>query len=346
MQKVCNNFFLEQYSGNCRAFKQTEQLNLIWGNRNRPDIQGVLSMDFDESFFGRNLGVFSHEQQQRLAESRVLIVGCGGIGGTVAVILARCGVTHFTLVDFDKYEPTNMNRQIACFSSSLGKNKARAVADQIKDINPKARTEVFDRLVSLEELGSMVAGADLVFPAADDFAFSVMLFRDCQRQGVPALFVVPSGLWANVSIILPQSPGVENLQGLPKLPDYYSFKHLFETRKFRFGTVSYVLLGSWRKDYFRKFMDEGYPVAQVCPTVWLASSLGASEAVKLLSGKGKPVASPRYWFINEKGIALRRINGLHMETALIWQRKIFYKLFQTPLAPVMEKAQAIWWKFF
>ncbi|MDI6795526.1 MAG: ThiF family adenylyltransferase [Desulfatibacillaceae bacterium] len=303
-------------------------------------------MDFEQSFFGRNLGVFSNEQQEKLAKSRVLIVGCGGIGGTVAVILARSGVENFELVDFDQYEPTNMNRQIACFSSSLGQNKAQAIADQINDINPDAKVLVHKNLLSLEELSGRIPSADLVFPAADDFAFSVMLFRDCQRQGVPALFVVPSGLWANVSIILPNSPGIEDLQGLPHLPDYYSYKHLFQERKYKFGTISYVFLGSWRKDYFRKFMDEDFPVAQVCPTVWMASSLGALEAVKLLSGRAKPVASPHYWSISEKRIALRRKNGLHIETVLAWQRKIFYKLFQTPLAPFMEKAQAIWWKFF
>jgi tRNA A37 threonylcarbamoyladenosine dehydratase len=75
-----------------------------------------------EKLFQRNYGIFSRDEQQRIRQASILILGCGGIGGLVAIILARSGVSQF--VDFDSYEPTNMNRQIACFVDTIGRNKA------------------------------------------------------------------------------------------------------------------------------------------------------------------------------------------------------------------------------
>ncbi|HQP31124.1 MAG TPA: ThiF family adenylyltransferase, partial [Deltaproteobacteria bacterium] len=64
-----------------------------------------------QELFARNYGIFSQAEQERLRQACILIVGCGGIGGTVAVMLARSGVGRFILVEFDDYSPSNMNRQ-------------------------------------------------------------------------------------------------------------------------------------------------------------------------------------------------------------------------------------------
>ena len=58
-----------------------------------------------EQFFERNFGVFTPEEQQRVRDARVVIVGCGGIGGLVAVTLARSGLEHFVLYEYDTYQP-------------------------------------------------------------------------------------------------------------------------------------------------------------------------------------------------------------------------------------------------
>lgn len=298
-----------------------------------------------KQLFARNYGVFTEQEQERMRRARVLVVGCGGIGGTVAVILARCGVEKFELVDFDDYEPSNSNRQIGCFASSFGMNKAEVIGEQIKGINPEAEVVGHPLKLSLDELSARVPEADFVFPAADDFAFSLMLFRLCRQYEKPALFVLPAGTWANVSIMLPGRPTVEELHGFPFLPDYESLKNMFETKKYKLGSYYLYRLGRWRKEYFRSFIDDDNPLAQVCPTVWLASSLGAGEAVKILSARGKPVTSPRYWSINEDGISIRRKNGFHIETVYAVQRRIFWNILQSPAAPLFERLQALWWRF-
>lgn len=106
---------------------------------------------------------------------------------------------------------------------------------------------------------------------------SLFVFRDCQRLGKPALMVVPSGTWANVGIIFPGGPAVEDIQGLPKLAGPEAFQELFRRRHYRLGTYFYVFRGDWRIDAYRRFVEEGCPLAQLCP--W------------------RPVASLRYWVV-------------------------------------------------
>ena len=299
-----------------------------------------------EELFARNYGVLSEQEQERLRKASILIVGCGGIGGTVALILARAGIEKFILVEFDAYDTTNMNRQISCFADTLGRNKAEVLGEDIRRINPNAEVEIYPRLLNHTEIAQLIPKVDVVFPAADDFAFSILVFRETKRQGKPALFVVPSGTWANVSIIMPDGPSIEKVEGIPLLETYDELKQMFQTRKYKLGTYYYTFLAGWRIDYYRRFLDEDLPPTQLCPVVWLCSSIGAFEIVKLVSRKWKPVAAPRFWFITQNRIKVLNINGISMHTFLLWQRRLHWMLFQTPLKGLLEKIQDFFWKYY
>jgi len=302
-------------------------------------------MDYDQLFY-RNRGIFSKTEQEKIRQGSVLIVGCGGIGGAVAIMLARSGVGRFVLVEFDSYEPTNMNRQIACFDHTIGRNKAQVVKEHILRINPESEVTVYDRYLPHPEIAELIPQVDLVFPAADDFAFSVFVFRDARRLGKTALMVVPAGGWANVSLFPPDRPSPEDMEGVPKLDTYEALREVLATRKYKLGTYLYVPFGDWRIDYYRRFIEEGLPPTQICPLVWLSSSLGAMEVVKFLCGKWKPVTSPRYWNITRKKIRIHRINGISWQTPFVWQRRLVYWAFQTRMGPLLEQIQGAWWRQF
>ena len=297
-----------------------------------------------EDLYKRNYGIFTQKEQERIGNARVLIVGCGGIGGTVAVALARSGVKQFILVDFDIYEPSNMNRQIACFSSNLGQKKSTAIMKQIKDINPQADVESFDTLLDHDEIFKLMERVDFVFPAADDFAFSIFIFREAQRTKIPALLVVPSGTWANVSIILPERPSVEDIYGIPKVDTYQELYDIFKTDLYKFGAINYLTHGSWRVGYYESFLKEDAPPTQICPTVWISSTIGAMEVLKVLSKKWQPVATPKYWEITSQKISIQRINGLTMNNFFALQRKILWPIFQTKLSIPLKKLLTFYWE--
>ena len=244
--------------------------------------------------FERNRGILPEDQQERLRGAHVVMVGCGGVGGTVATILARTGVGRFTLIDPDDYEPSNTNRQIGCFADTMGRNKAQVVGEQIEGINPEARVEAIPGALPLDEIDAYIAGADLVFPAADDYPYSLMVFRRCRALGKPALLVVPAGYWATVTLIQPDGPSVEQLHGVPPMESYEDLQALLTSFEARLGETFYTTMGGWDPAYFVDRVEGDAPMAQLCPAVWTASSLGAMEVVKLLSGSARPVSAPRY----------------------------------------------------
>jgi molybdopterin/thiamine biosynthesis adenylyltransferase len=311
-----------------------------------PSIFREGTLDNYRNLFERNYGIFTEAEQLRLRKATILIVGCGGIGGTVAVILARSGIENFILIEPDSYEASNMNRQVCCFGETIGRNKAEVVAEHIKRINPGANIVLYPKMMNHAEIEDLIKKTDIVFPAADDFAFSIIVFRAARRLNKPALFIVPAGTWANVSIIMPGSPPVEDIEGVPKLGTYEELRKMFRTPRYKFGTYFYVPAASWRIEYYERFIFDGAPPTQLCPVVWICSSIGAMEVVKAITGKWKPVASPRYYSITHNRIKIHRINGLNLATLLVLQRRIMYRLFQSPFAPLLGLGQKVWWAAF
>lgn len=294
--------------------------------------------------FRRNLGVLTRQQQLGLRDSHVLIIGCGGAGGTVAMALARSGVGRFTLVDPDVFESTNMNRQMCCTRQTLGLNKAQVTADCIMQVNPEARTEVFEHKLEFTQVRKLAARADLVFPAADDFSYSLICFREAQKAGRPALLVVPSGLWAMVSVITPSAPPVEELFGIQPGLSYEQLHDVFHRLPYRLAAFFYVLAGRWSLEHLTRFVEEDAPLTQVCPLVWTAASTGALEAFKVLAGLGHVTESPRYWWLTSTRSAVQTLHGPNLQTAMVAQRRFMWKLLHSPAAPLVEKLAYRWWK--
>ncbi|HTZ18035.1 MAG TPA: ThiF family adenylyltransferase, partial [Dissulfurispiraceae bacterium] len=86
--------------------------------------------------YQRNRNTLSIEQQLALFQSRVAVVGCGGLGGYLIEELARLGVGTIVAIDPDKFEEHNLNRQILCTLETIGSPKVAAAADRVQKINP------------------------------------------------------------------------------------------------------------------------------------------------------------------------------------------------------------------
>ncbi|MDD4880790.1 MAG: molybdopterin-synthase adenylyltransferase MoeB [Gallionellaceae bacterium] len=123
--------------------------------------------------------------QARLAGSRVLIVGAGGLGSPVALYLAAAGVGRITLADNDEVDLTNLQRQIAHDMASIGENKAVSAARRMAAMNPDI--EIFSLPVRLagDELSARVAAADLVLDCCDNFATRHAVNRACVARRKP-----------------------------------------------------------------------------------------------------------------------------------------------------------------
>lgn len=125
------------------------------------------------------------EGQERLLRSRALILGAGGLGSPIVLYLAAAGVGHITICDGDAVDLTNLQRQIAHASASIGKNKARSAAKAARSINPEIETVTVPRRVTESELQVLVRTADVVLDASDNFATRHAVNRACAVQRKP-----------------------------------------------------------------------------------------------------------------------------------------------------------------
>jgi molybdopterin/thiamine biosynthesis adenylyltransferase len=123
--------------------------------------------------------------QAKLKSARVLVVGAGGLGCPVALYLGAAGIGHLTLVDDDSVEVANLQRQIAFEQSDLGESKAEQLADRVRRINPEVSVTALTERLEGDELAHQVESASLVVDCTDNFNTRFALNRACVSAGVP-----------------------------------------------------------------------------------------------------------------------------------------------------------------
>jgi tRNA A37 threonylcarbamoyladenosine dehydratase len=134
------------------------------------------------------------EAVNRLARSRVTIVGLGAVGGHALEALVRSGVGSFVLADFDVICDSNFNRQLLAVEPNLGRKKAEAARDRVFQINPRAVVSVFDSFVHRETLPALFAERpDLVIDAIDAVNPKTALLEYCWRSGIPVVSSMGAG---------------------------------------------------------------------------------------------------------------------------------------------------------
>ena len=274
-----------------------------------------------EKLFARNYGIFLQEEQERIRNAKVTIIGCGGIGGAVAIILARSGVGNLTLVDPDTYGPENTNRQITCFIDTIGKNKAEATREAILKINSKAKVTVYKKGLRLDEIEEFMKLADIVVPAADEWALSLMIFRAAKKLNKPAVMGYPTGALGRVCTFMPDGLSVEECFGLPSELPYEELKEVVNAPEHRRMVQYYVTEAAWRKEWMDRWIEGKLPLPQICTIVWITACLASLEVLKLITEKWKPVAAPHYWHITSTTASIKKFGLFRRLLSRLVKRK-------------------------
>ncbi|MGD8751312.1 MAG: ThiF family adenylyltransferase [Anaerolineales bacterium] len=259
-----------------------------------------------EELFERNFGVFTPEEQARIRAGKVVVIGCGGIGGVVTSALARSGLEHFEIFDYDTYEPNNINRQITCFTDTLGVNKAIATQEALHRINPAINITLHQRGLEPDEISEVIKKGDVVIPAADNWALSIVFLDTAKDLGVPAVMAYPVGALARVSVFLPESPYASECLVQPYRFPYNKLKAFMDNPDNRSILYYYRDEGAWTKEWFEDWTKGERPHAQLCPIVWVTGALAAMEMIKVISGRWQPVVAPHYWHITPTSARIKR----------------------------------------
>ena len=134
--------------------------------------------------FERSIGLLGEENFNRIQDKVVAIFGLGGVGGTVLEALARTGFQHFLIVDFDKVDITNLNRQILYTAKDVGKNKVDAAKRKILSINPDADVKAFNVRAQDFYFDQKI---DFIVDAIDDVDGKIFLLKKAQEYRLPQI---------------------------------------------------------------------------------------------------------------------------------------------------------------
>ena len=125
------------------------------------------------------------EGQKRLKAARVLCIGAGGLGSPAALYLAAAGVGKLGLVDFDRVDLTNLQRQILFDTAAIGRPKVEAASARIAAVNPEVRVVAVSQRVALGELAPLATDADVIVDCSDNFATRHAVNRACVAARKP-----------------------------------------------------------------------------------------------------------------------------------------------------------------
>ena len=171
----------------------------------------ILDQGYLPARYQRNRQTISLEDQRRLCNSRVTVIGCGGLGGYVLEELARLGVGEIVAVDHDVFEEHNLNRQVLATVEQLGRNKADVAAERMAAVNPAVRIITYKEAFSQDNGLRILEGSHVAVDALDRIQIRLLLSSFCRDLGIPLVHGAICGWFGQVTT---QYPGDNTLEVL------------------------------------------------------------------------------------------------------------------------------------
>ena len=152
--------------------------------------------------FARTQMLLGEDGLNKLKNSKIMIVGLGAVGGYVLEALARSGVGNFILVDFDKFEESNINRQILALSETIGLKKTEVAKQRVFSINPNANVDVIDMFVNNDTIDELLKNnPDFVVDAIDALNPKCCLMQALTEKNIPFISSMGAALKTDTSKI-------------------------------------------------------------------------------------------------------------------------------------------------
>jgi NADH/NAD ratio-sensing transcriptional regulator Rex len=253
-----------------------------------------------EEFTHRNIGFVTEAEQARLRAARVLICGVGGMGGACLQSLARAGVGHFALADFDAFDVSNLNRQVFANLDNIGIPKIEATVAQLKRINPEVQLQTMGAEWT-QQLDRLLEHYKVVVNGMDDIAAGIVLYRKAREHGATIIDAYTAPL-PSVIVVQPTDVRPEQRLGYPTqglavdkistdvtqaclgLEIEYVLVHSSAARHVELGVAKDLLAGKRKRMSF-------------APMVITTGNLMAFEVLKLILDR-KLLADARGYFFN------------------------------------------------
>jgi molybdopterin/thiamine biosynthesis adenylyltransferase len=163
----------------------------------------------------RNIGSLEISGQKKLLQAKALLVGAGGLGGTIAQLLARMGLGVLVIADGDFFTEDNLNRQAFSLEENVGVSKVQAARSQMMKINAATEVEIYEGYVTDKELAFLIQGAEVAVDALDNMPSRFSLEKVCKEAKVPLVHGAVAGFSGQVTVIYPEDMGFASFYGSP-----------------------------------------------------------------------------------------------------------------------------------
>ncbi|MED1092462.1 HesA/MoeB/ThiF family protein [Bacillus paramycoides] len=260
------------------------------------DMQNI----YEESFT-RNIGVISVEEQEKLKNSRVTVVGAGGVGGITLIQLARMGVGSLHVIDQDIFETSNINRQMLSSISKLGQQKAAVALEVLQDINPSLQIEITKEFVTEDNALGLLTNTDVIIDATDNLVARVIIHRTAQTLGIPSIWIaVTPPFRGGVMSFTPDSTPYEIALGYPSYQQELTTEIQDEIHKLKDGRALHSVTYGADENWANSYVQKNRPWAVLSPVANIVGILASFEAFKFMINREelKPIISPNLIQIN------------------------------------------------
>jgi molybdopterin/thiamine biosynthesis adenylyltransferase len=146
---------------------------------------------------------FGLKGQEKLKKARVFIAGAGGLGSSSATYLAAAGVGTLRIVDHDKVELSNLNRQVLHWPADIGQTKVGSAQSKLKQLNPELKIEAIEEKITQANVSRLVAGCDLIVDAMDNLPTRYLLNKVAIENNIPFFHGAVYGFEGRALTVMP-----------------------------------------------------------------------------------------------------------------------------------------------
>jgi molybdopterin/thiamine biosynthesis adenylyltransferase len=251
--------------------------------------------NLEKEIYARNIGVITPEEQIKLKNITVTVIGAGGVGGITLISLARMGFGSIQVIDGDEFEYSNINRQMLSAVSKVGKSKAECAKEAILDINPNIKVSIRKEMMTEYNIEEIITGSDIVVDATDNLVSRVIIHRTAQKLNIHSIWIaVTPPFRGGVITFSHNTPDYEVVLSHPShgkelTEEVKKEISLIKDRRAKIS-VEHGALDDWADAYINK----NAPWAVICPVANIVGICASFEAFKIALGRVglKPVYAP------------------------------------------------------
>jgi molybdopterin/thiamine biosynthesis adenylyltransferase len=234
---------------------------------------------------GRNAGFVTPAEQERLRTSSVFVCGVGGMGGAAVQSLVRAGVGNLVIADMDRFEVSNLNRQVFANLGTVGSSKVDATVAAIAVINRDARVTTFGA-DWVDRLDDILPKHKVVINGMDDLVAGIRLYRKAREHGATVIDAYTSPL-PSVTVVRPGDPRPEERLGFPTVNIDWKALTREQLDDCKAAEAIYVMVHSSSAKHIdlkvaTEMLAGRHPRPSFAPMVIATGTLMAFEALKLV----------------------------------------------------------------